>query len=165
MKSWKWRTPVLVPRDDPVSPSKESPASAPVFEILEHPADIGFRAFGGTLAELFETAALALLSIACDLEDVAARDEHHVEAAAMDYESLLVAWLNEVLYWFDGKRIAFRQFRVEEIEPERITALGWGEPRAADRHRAKLIVKAVTWHQLKVTPYNGGWMAEVYLDV
>ena len=34
--------------------------SAEAFVILEHPADIGFRAFGGTLAELFENAALAL---------------------------------------------------------------------------------------------------------
>ena len=155
----------MVPGDDPARPSKESAASAPVFEILEHPADIGFRAFGSTLAELFETAALALLSIACEVEDVEPRETHHLEAAGADYESLLVAWLSEVLYWFDGKRIAFRQFRVGEIEPERITAVGWGEPRAADRHRAKLIVKAVTWHQLKVTPYNGGWTAEVYLDV
>ena len=83
----------------------------------------------------------------------------------MDYESLLVAWLNEVLYWFDGKRIAFRQFRIEEIEPERVTAVGWGEPRDPLRHRAKLIVKAVTWHQLKVSRCDDGWVAEVYLDV
>jgi len=155
----------LVAGDGSDSPRQSWQASAPVFEILEHPADIGFRAFGRSLAELFETAALALLSIGGEIEDVAARDEHHVEAAATDYESLLVAWLNEVLYWFDGKRIAFRQFRVQEIEPERVTAIGWGEPRSADRHRAKLIVKAVTWHQLKVSRCDDGWVAEVYLDV
>jgi SHS2 domain-containing protein len=138
---------------------------APIFEILEHPADIGFRAFGSTLAELFENAALALLSIAGEIQDVAARDEHHLEAAGMEYESLLVAWLNEVLYWFDGKRIAFRRFRVLEIAPERLTALGWGEPRDVARHRAKLIVKAVTWHQLRINRAGRGWAAEVYLDV
>jgi len=155
----------LVPEDDSKRPSEGSVASAPAFEILEHPADIGFRAFAGTLAELFETAALALLSIACELEDIVPREEHRVEAVGTDYESLLVCWLNEVLYWFDGKRIAFRQFRVEEMEPGRVTAVGWGESRDALRHRAKLIVKAVTWHQLKVSSSNGGWMAEVFLDV
>jgi hypothetical protein len=36
----------------------------PRFEILEHPADIGFRVRGGTLVELFENAAAAMLSIA-----------------------------------------------------------------------------------------------------
>jgi SHS2 domain-containing protein len=154
----------LVPGDDPTSPSQGRPASAPIFEILEHPADIGFRAFGGTLAELFENAAVALLSIAGEIEDVAARDEHRLEAAATDYESLLVAWLSEVLYWFDGKRIAFRKFRVREIEPGRVTAVAWGEPRALI-HRPKLIVKAVTWHQLKVSRRGNGWVADVYLDV
>jgi SHS2 domain-containing protein len=156
---------VLVPENDTQSPGKGSTAKAPVFEILEHPADIGFRALGGTLAELFETAALALLSIACELDDILPRETHRVQAAGADYESLLVSWLNEVLYWFDGRRIAFRQFRVQEIEPERVTAVGWGEPRDALRHRPKLIVKAVTWHQLKVSSSNGGWMAEVFLDV
>jgi SHS2 domain-containing protein len=159
------RRSVLVPGDDPARPTQSWPASGPTFEILEHPADIGFRAFGRTLAELFETAALALLSIACEIEDIMPQDEHHVEASGTDYESLLVAWLNEVLYWFDGKRIAFRQFRVQEIEPERVTAVVWGEPRAAIRHRAKVIVKAVTWHQLRVSRSSHGWVAEVYLDV
>jgi protein archease len=155
----------LVPGDDPAGPSQSRPASAPIFEILEHPADIGFRAFGGTLAELFENAAVALLSIAGEIEDVAPRNEHHLEASATDYESLLVAWLSEVLYWFDGKRIAFRQFGVREMEPGRVTAVAWGEPRDVIRHRPKLIVKAVTWHQLKVSRRGNGWVADVYLDV
>ena len=88
-----------------------------------------------------------------------------MEAAAADYEALLVAWLNEVLYWFDGKRIAFRQFRVREIEPGSLQAVAWGEPRDVFRHRPKLIVKAATWHQLKVSRCDSGWVADVYLDV
>ena len=135
------------------------------FEILEHPADIGFRAFGGTLAELFENAALALVSIAIEMEDVEPHHEYPLEAAGTDYESLLVAWLSEVLYWHDGKRIAFRRFRVTEIRPTRLAGVGFGEPRDAARHRAKLIVKAVTWHQLKVVETSRGWVAEVYLDI
>ena len=114
---------------------------------------------------MFENAALALVAIAGEIEDVATREEHHLLASGTDYESLLVAWLNEVLYWYDGKRIAFRQFCIQELEPTHITAVGWGEPRDAARHRARLIVKAVTWHQLKISRAGSGWAAEVYLDV
>ncbi|HZT32603.1 MAG TPA: archease [Bryobacteraceae bacterium] len=131
------------------------------FEILEHPADIGFRAFGGTLAELFANAALALLSIADEPGGVEGRQEYPLEAGGSDYESLLVAWLSEVLYWFDGKRVGFREFRVISLEPTRIEAIGRGEP----GHGAKLIVKAVTWHQLRVAATPHGWVAEVYLDI
>lgn len=137
----------------------------PAFEILEHPADIGFRAFGQTLAHLFENAALALVSIASEVQDVEPHHEYPLEAEGSDPEALLVAWLSEVLYWFDGKRIAFRSFRVTEMDSERLSAVGLGEPRNANRHRAKLIVKAVTWHQLKIAQADGGWMADVYLDV
>jgi SHS2 domain-containing protein len=136
-----------------------------MFEILEHPADIGFRAHGGTLPELFANAAVAMLSIACEPDAVAPRLEYPLAAAGADWESLLVNWLSEVLYWFDGKRIAFREFRIIHLQPEAIRAVARGEPRDAERHRSRLIVKAVTWHQLKVVQTGRGWDAEVYLDI
>ena len=136
-----------------------------MFEILEHPADIGFRAFGATREELFANAAVAMLSIACDIGDVAPGCRYELSAEGSDFESLLVNWLSEVLYWFDGKRIALREFRVTRLEPQSICATAWGEPREGGRHPSKLIVKAVTWHQLRIAPRGGGWMAEVYLDI
>lgn len=135
------------------------------FEILEHPADIGFRAFGATVAHLFENSALALLSTASEPASVAPLSEYLMEASGTDYESLLVAWLSEVLYWFDGRRIGFRHFQITEISPGRVRGIGFGEPWDAARHQARLIVKAVTWHQLRVAQVEGGWIAEVYLDV
>ena len=135
------------------------------FEVLEHPADIGFRAFGGTLPELFAHSALAMLSIAADPAAVLPREEYPLAVESGDRESLLVDWLNEVLYWFDGKRVALREFRVTHLEPESMRATGWGEPYDADWHRSKLIVKAVTWHQLRIARHDGGWLAEVYLDI
>jgi SHS2 domain-containing protein len=135
------------------------------FEILEHPADIGFRAFGGTLPELFANAALAMLSIAADPAATEPRAEYALAAESGDRESLLVDWLSEVLYWFDGKRIAFRSFRVTEFGDTAIAAVGAGEPRDPERHRARLIVKAVTYHQLKIERRGGVWLAEVYLDI
>lgn len=136
-----------------------------MFEILEHPADIGFRTFGATLPELFSNAAIAMLSIACEQQSVEPATEYPLTATGSDYEALLVNWLNEVLYWFDGKGVAFREFRVTSLDSGEIRAIGIGEPRDAQRHRSKLIVKAVTWHQLKLAPGEGGWIAEVYLDI
>ena len=141
----------------------------PAFEILEHPADVGFRVRGLTLAALFENAALAMLSIAGEPERVESREEFALGATAGDLEALLVNWLNEVLWWSDGKQIAFREFHVQEMahEPDnvRIAAIGTGEPRDLARHRAKLIIKGVTYHQLKLVETLDSWVAEVFLDV
>jgi SHS2 domain-containing protein len=134
------------------------------FEILEHPADIGFRAFGADLPELFGNAALAMLSIAGDPQAVEPRHRYAIAVEGADRESLMVDWLNEVLYWFDGKRIAFREFQVT-LSGDRIDAVALGEPRDPHRHRDRLLVKAVTYHQLRVEPRGDIWVAEVYLDV
>ncbi len=135
------------------------------FELLEHPADIGFRAFGGTAADLFANAAVALLSIAAVLDNATPRERYELAAEGADYESLLVAWLSEVLYLYDGRGIAAREFRVGSITPHAISATALGEPRDPERHPARLVVKAVTWHQLKVEETPQGWVAEVYLDI
>lgn len=135
------------------------------FDILEHPADIGFRAYGDTLPELFANAALAMLSIAGDLEAVRPEHSYPLAVRSADRESLLVDWLSDVLYRFDGERIAFREFRVTRFEDTVIEAEGRGEPRDPGRHRARVIVKAVTWHQLKIERRGGGWAADVYLDI
>jgi SHS2 domain-containing protein len=136
-----------------------------MFEILEHTADIGFRVRARTLPELFETAALALESIILETEGVEPRREYPLQASGGDRESLLVNWLSEVLYWIDGERIAFRHFRVRELTPDRVSGCGVGEPRDPARHAGRLIVKAVTYHLLRVAETPQGWEAEIYLDV
>jgi SHS2 domain-containing protein len=135
------------------------------FEVLEHPADIGFRAFGGSVAELFQNAALAMLSIAYELEGVRETEEYPIEAAGAEYESLLVNFLNEALYLTDGRRLAIRRCAVRQISPESISASGYGEPRDPARHPARVVVKAVTYHQLRVAKTPAGWLAEVYHDI
>jgi SHS2 domain-containing protein len=136
-----------------------------LFEILEHPADIGFRAWGASPAELFQNAASAMIAIAVETDSIEPRGELPVELNAEGYESLMVDWLSEVLYLFDASRFAARRFLVDEISPKGLRARVLGEPRDPQQHPWKLIVKAVTYHELKVVEKNGRWKAEVYLDV
>ena len=136
------------------------------FEILEHPADIGFRAYGATLPELFRNAALAMLAIADDPAGAVSANEYSLSADAGDVEALMVNWLNEVLFWYDGRRIAFHDFRIAGLDASRVDAVGLGEPRDPERHHARVIVKAVTWHQLQVAQASDGrWTAQIYLDI
>ena len=136
-----------------------------MFEVLEHTADTGFRAWGATREAMFAAAAEALVSIAIEIADVEPRSPYEIGARGEDEESLLVNFLNEVLYQLDGARIAFRRFEVNQIEGDRIAATGWGEPRDAERHRARIVVKGVTYHQLRITHTLERSEAEVYLDI
>jgi SHS2 domain-containing protein len=137
----------------------------PVFEILEHTADLGFRATGAMLAELFENAAEALVAIALNPENVEARETIALEAKGESREALLVNWLSEVLYWLDGEHRAMRSFKVRELTESRVAGEAQGERRDPARHEPRLVVKGITYHQLKIEQSEQGWQCEVYLDI
>lgn len=140
-------------------------ASAMQFEILEHPADIGFRAYGKSLEELFANCAYALTSIVFDPSAVVPTERWVLQAEGGDMESLLVNWLDEVLYYIDTRRIAFRSFDVSFAAPLQLRCNATGEPRDSIKHPVRLSVKAVTYHQLKISKVEETWFAEVYVDV
>lgn len=135
------------------------------FEVLEHMADIGFRAWGNTPAELFENAAYAMMSIAAETETIVPRDEVAIEVMGEDYESLLVNWLSEVLYQFDADFFATSKFLVDKIGPTMLGGRLVGEVREPARHCWKLIVKGVTYHDIEFLERDGFWESRVFLDV
>ncbi len=137
-----------------------------MFEILEHTADIGFRVRAGTLEELFEQAAAGLASIALEPGGIEPRERYPMEATAPDLESLLVNFLNEVLWLLDGRRLVLSRFEVGQVaELPQVSAVAFGEPFDPARHRAKLLVKGITWHQLRLAHEDDGWVAQVFLDI
>jgi SHS2 domain-containing protein len=135
------------------------------FELLDHPADIGFRAFGDSLEELFANCAHALISIIFDPSDIVPVQQVQLHAECADIESLLVNWLNEVLYYVDTRRLAFHSFAVSFATPCLLTCIASGELRDPVKHPVRLSVKAVTYHQLKLSKQAETWFAEVYVDV
>lgn len=137
----------------------------PPFEILEHPADVGFLAYGATLEELFANAALALMSLGWELDTVEERESRGIEAEGGDTELLLYAWLAEIVAVAEGERLVLKRFQVNELGEGRVRGTGWGERYDRSRHRARTYVKAVTLHQFEVRRSERGWSARVYLDV
>ena len=135
------------------------------YETLEHTADIGFRAWGATAPELFRNAARAMMAIALDPATLSGGEEKKVEVTGDGYPDLMVNWLSKVLYFFDSDKFAGRDFRVDEIDGNHLRARLIGEPRDPQRHPWELIIKAITYHQLKVEEVNGRWEAEVFLDI
>jgi SHS2 domain-containing protein len=146
----------------PARPYSEGAVS---FELLDHPADIGFRARGATAAELFGNCARALVSIVLDPAEIRPLESIDVTGEGGDRESLLVNWLNEVLYYVDGRRMALGDFEIAHIDDTRVECTALGEPRDRDRHPSRLSVKAVTYHQLKLEHTGEGWVAEVFVDI
>lgn len=135
-----------------------------MFEVIDHTADIGFRVSGATPEELFARAAEALVWLGFETDQIEERESCELAATGSDWESLMVNWLSEVLFVLDARRLLLKRFEVERISPEAIAARGYGEPWNPERHRVKLVIKGVTYHQLAVEQGPEGWYAQVILD-
>src|SRR4051794_27117494 len=135
------------------------------FEILEHPADVGFRAWGVSLEKVFGNCALALISIILDPSNIIPTQCWELSAEGTDLESLLVNWLNEVLYYVDTRRLAFHSFSITITESFHLSCEATGEERTVDKHPVRVSVKAVTYHQLQLSKSGEAWIAEVFVDV
>jgi SHS2 domain-containing protein len=137
----------------------------PPFRVLEHTADIGFEAFGSSREEVFANAARALFHIIVELESVAPAGAVNLRVEGGDAPSLLVNWLSELLYLQDTEGWLFREFEFGSLSDKSLAAVARGEKLDPARHHLKLLVKAITYHQLRLEQTPTGWRAQVYVDI
>ena len=139
------------------------------FEFLEHTADVYIAAHGGSLAEGFENAALAMFEVMTDTEKVSADVEDSVEVEAEDEYALLYSWLEALLVKFETKNVLYSKFKILNIDETsdgfRIKATVWGEKFNAEKHTQKVAVKAVTYHRMEIIKEIEKVTLEFILDI
>jgi len=132
------------------------------YEEIDHTADVGIRAYGSTLDELFANASEGMFSLIANLEDVRPVGEVEIRLQADDIPILLLRWLSELLYLHETQRFLFSSFEVR-VRDTSLEARARGEAIDKTRHELRLAIKAVTRHRLSVDPVKG--MAEVIFDI
>jgi SHS2 domain-containing protein len=132
-------------------------------EELGHTSEIGLRARAPSLTDLFRCLAGAMIGLTgVEAEQEADLVYLEVELTAGDLESLLVDWLNEVLYLYEVSGLVPDDVEVDEISPHSIQATVRGR---RSRQIPDLQIKAVTYHQLWICQDKGQWKAEVFFDI
>ena len=132
-------------------------------EELGHTSEIGLRARAATLADLFGCLASAMIALTGVRADEGAEPMTlEVDVQSVDLESLLVDWLNEVLYLHEVTRVVPKQVTVQAITPTTVEATLSGR---ASSEPSDLQIKAVTYHQLAIAQENDEWKAEVFFDI
>jgi SHS2 domain-containing protein len=133
------------------------------FEILEHTADVGVRAEGESLGEVFEQAALGIADI-MGIYAPGDGDAQDIEVEAPDVGALLVDWLSEILWLHDSRDALLGGVEIVGVTETRARGRVILVPRAGEEVEGTQI-KAITYHQLEVKPTESGWGAEVFVDV
>ena len=131
------------------------------FEEIEHTADVAIRVRGRDLAELFANAALGMAHQLADVDAVEPVIEEAIGLTAYDAETLLVAWLGELLYLGERDCCVFVSFDMRETTHQGLRAMARGGPVREYRR----YIKAVTFNDLAIRPTDEGYEAVVVFDV
>jgi SHS2 domain-containing protein len=131
------------------------------FEEVEHTADRAFRVRGRTLAELLENAALAMSALDGVKPGAEPSITRDVEVNGVDRETLLVNWLNEILYMEQTRGEVYDRFHVLEASDHHLRAQLHGGKSSSTVSQ----IKAATFHNLEVKQGPDGLEATVVVDV
>ena len=139
------------------------------FKILEHTADEYVMAYGTTLEEAFESAALALCEVMTDSNTVAPIDVESIRIVAEDEPSLLYSWLEEFLIKFDAEGKIYSKFTISKIGKTKegfyLNATAWGETYDPNKHPSRTGVKAMTYSRLEILKKHNKVTLKFILDI
>lgn len=134
-------------------------------EIIEISGDAGIKASGETLAEAYENAGMGMYSLITDINRVDESTSIVFQANGDSPEGLLVSYLNELVFRFDAYGFIGRKIEVGDLRDFSMSVRVHGEKFETARHEQRLLIKAATYHNIKVRQTDGIWEVEVVFDI
>jgi SHS2 domain-containing protein len=129
-------------------------------------ADVAFRAYGKNLNELFSNSALAMFDVIIDTKKVKPKVSKKIKIRGNDIQSLMFDWLNELLVFVDGDKLAFSEFDVKVDEKDfKLNAICRGEKMDSKKHELRTGVKSATYHKMEIKREKELWVSQVILDI
>jgi SHS2 domain-containing protein len=139
------------------------------FKFLEHKADAYIAAYGRTLEEAFENAALATFEVMTDTEKVEVKTKDLISVDGFDEKALLYNWLETLLVRFELKQTLYKKFMINRIEEHpsgfKLKATIIGEKFDPKKHPQKVGVKAITYHQMEILKEPDEVVVKFILDI
>jgi len=136
-----------------------------MYQIIDHTADLGIIVKGVNEKDVFIRAAYAMTDLMIEGDIVEKTVIKDVSLQGDDFPDLMVKWLGEILYLFNGEKLVVHSIEIKFISSIMLRAtlaLSTFEPK---HHQVKREIKAVTYHQISVDNVNDGWQARIIFDI
>jgi SHS2 domain-containing protein len=134
------------------------------YRFIDHTADLGIVVRGVDPKSLFKNTALALVDIIVDAKVPGSQEKKAIDVTGDDWADLMVNWLREILYLWNGEEYLVKDVTVIELSEKQLRAEVALEAYQPQIHTIKTEIKAVTYHQIQVGPANGEWEARIIFD-
>lgn len=137
------------------------------FEEISHTADWSAHIWAADLPSLFIESARAMNALAGIVLAADPRVKRSFEAEERDAESLLIAFLSELIYYQEQEKLGFDTFELEvkgkkwEVEIKKLKL----EMEGAQIVCVDKAIKAATYHNLKIEETGRGFETTIVFDV
>jgi SHS2 domain-containing protein len=133
------------------------------FEEVSHTADLEIRVFAENLESLFREAANGMFSL-CGIDDLdkgISSVKQSISLDAMDYEGLLILFLEELLYRLTEDYMYFEIEKIDIISEYALKAqINGTQIKAYQRD-----IKAVTYHNINIQRTDDGYSVNIVFDI
>ncbi len=130
------------------------------FEEIPHTADWSVRVWAQDLPSLFAESARAMNALAGTATSQSPRVKRAFKSEGPDVESLLVAFLSELVYCQEQENLAFDTFDTKLSDKQISVNMEGTQITSIDK-----AIKAVTYHNLKIEETSLGYETVLVFDV
>jgi protein archease len=135
------------------------------YRITKRQSELAVRVVGNSQADLFANSAFALFDVMTDVDKIEIKDRLPLEVEGADRDDLMVNWMRELLYLYQGSGYLLKEFQISEVKDTVVKAEGCGEKIDPDRHEIKQEVAAVAYHQSRMAKTGNQWTAQLIFEV
>jgi SHS2 domain-containing protein len=135
------------------------------YRLLTRQSELAVRVVGISQADLFANSAFALFDVMTDLEKIELKERVPLEVEGADRDDLMVNWMRELLYLYQGSGYLLKEFQIQEVKDTFVKADVCGEKIDPDRHDIKKEITAVAYHQSRMEKTGNQWTAQLIFEV
>jgi SHS2 domain-containing protein len=100
-----------------------------------------------------------------DMEKVDIKDRLSLEVEGADRDDLMVNWMRELLYLYQGSGYLLREFYIREAKDTWVKAQVCGEKIDPDRHEIKQEILGIAYHQSRMQKTGDQWTAQLIFEI
>ncbi len=135
------------------------------YRTVNRPSELLVKVSGKTKAELFANSAFALFDLMTDVEKIKLEENLPLEVEGVDRDDLMVNWMRELLYLFQGSGYLLREFQVHEVKEDYVRGAVGGEKYDPDRHEIQRDIRSIAFQQSRIEKTGDQWIAQVIFEL
>jgi Uncharacterized conserved protein len=136
------------------------------YRLTKRQSELAVRVTGDSQADLFAHSALALFDVmVADVDKIESKERLPLEVEGSDRDDLMVNWVRELLYLYQGSGYLLKEFVIHEVKDTVVKADVAGEKIDPDRHEIKKEVVAIAYDKSRMVKTGDQWTAQLIFEV